>query len=147
MKKLKRLTFFAFIALFAIFLLTSAVPSQKGCHKINAKGKGGITSTEGPVVTEADIIGGGLLNGKTRAEFTFVSEDQFAGTLNLVTKHGSIQFVVHDGKITGDHFRATAIAVSSSGKLAGASGSLLLEGISDPSGDFTEKITGEICFN
>ena len=99
------------------------------------------------VITEAKIIGGGLLNGTTRAVFTFVSAEGFIGELNLVTKHGSVQFVINDGQFIGDQFRATAIAVGGSGKLAGASGSMVLEGVSEPSGDFTQNISGEICFD
>lgn len=146
MKYLNILIPFAFTAIFLI--LSSAIPPQKGCHKINAKGEGSIVSMAGPeVITEAHIIGGGLLNGKTWAVFHFVSEEGFIGKLDLVTKHGSIQFVINDGQFTGDQFRATAIAVSGSGKLAGASGSLVLEGVSEANGDFTEKISGEICFD
>ena len=145
MNYLKILIPFAFTAIFVIF--SSAIPAQKGCHKINAKGEGGIVSMSGPeVITEAKIIGGGLLNGTTWAVFNFVSPEDFIGKLELVTKHVSVQFVINDGQFTGDQFRATAIAVGGSGKLAGASGSLVLEGISEPSGDFTENITWEICF-
>src|SRR5690606_9030033 len=98
MKNLKLLSPFAFIALFTF--LVSAIPAEKGCHKFNAKAKGITTSEPGPmVVTEADIIGGGLLNGKTRAVFNVDEDGNFTGTLNLVTKHGSVDFVVSEGFI------------------------------------------------
>ena|SRR5690606_6105368 len=146
MKKLHLLIPIGLIALF--FFLSSTMLPLKGCHKINAKGKGAITGGVAPqVITEVDIIGGGLLNGRTYAVFTMGASGDFTGDLDLITKHGAIHFVIGDGQFTGNQFKATAIAVSSSGKLSGASGALVLEGVSISETDFTETIRGEICFN
>lgn len=146
MKNLNAIVFVGVIVLLG--LLSSAILAPKRCHKINAKGKGAITGGTAPqVITEVDIIGGGLLNGRTYAVFTMGSSGDFTGELDLVTKHGAIHFEIGDGQFTGDRFKATAVAVSGSGKLSGATGFLVLEGITISETDFTETIRGEICFD
>jgi hypothetical protein len=151
MKKFKQFLPLAAIGLIAMFVIISSawMPLIKGCHKINAKGEGAIVGmAAGVITTEADIIGGGLLNGTTRAEFTFpVSPEAFTGTLVFTTKQGTLSFDVN-GSFTGTQFNATAVATEGTGKLAGAEGTLVLEGVVDPSdGSFTENISGEICLD
>jgi hypothetical protein len=153
MKKINFLLTLPIIAL--IVTLTSAWrPPVKSCHTINAKGTGTITSPPGPMVTtEANINGGGLLNGTTSATFTFSdpSTGAFGGTLVFTTKHGTLEFDIDNGQLIegGAQFSATAVAVegSGTGKLEGATGELQLEGVSiNSSGDFTEDVSGYICF-
>ncbi|GEO06535.1 hypothetical protein AAE02nite_41990 [Adhaeribacter aerolatus] len=155
MKKLNH--FLPVIGLFLIAVLvifsSAWVPAIRGCHKINAKGNGIILSapTEVVTVTEAEIIGGGLLHGTTRAEFTSpVTPDTFIGTLVFTTRQGTLAFEINNGHFIGTQFFATAVAIegSGTGKLAGATGTLVLEGVVNPTnGSFTEDVTGEICFD
>ena len=151
MKNLNYHLSYALLAIIIVFTLSTAwSPAIRGCHNINAKGEGSVTGQTGNITfTEADIIGGGLLHGTTSAEFTFHSADAFTGTLLFTTRHGSLEFYISDGYFGGTSFRATAVAVegSGTGKLAGASGTVVIESVEvNPDGSFTEELTGEICF-
>ncbi|ALJ00880.1 hypothetical protein [Rufibacter tibetensis] len=150
MKKLTRFIFLQILFIF-VFLSTSWTPALKRCHKINAKAEGVVIfQHRESIATEADIIGGGLLNGTTRASFILTSFGSFTGFLQITTKHGKLDFRIYDGYASETEFRATAVAMegSGTGKLRGATGVLYLEGVTiNANGDFTENITGEICLD
>jgi hypothetical protein len=146
------------LRLSAIALITLVItgiswaPVKSGCHKINAKAVGNTVSmSETGVVTEADIIGGGLLNGSTRANLSFTggSGDElfFGGTVVLTTKHGTVTYDVVSGTFntTTLAFSADLVATQGDGRFAGATGTLHLQGVNNPDGTFTEDISGVIC--
>lgn len=146
------------IACVSVLLITVLAwqPSSKGCHKINAKGKGFATSfTPTGATTVADIIGGGIINGSTTAVFTNTEFDMstgdqsFVGTLEVITKHGTLSFdVVGELNVNTGAFTSDAIATDGSGRFNGATGNLFLDGQFNPAnGSFTEDISGEICLN
>jgi hypothetical protein len=158
MKKLR--DFSHTVSLFAIVALFLAgiawTPPQKECHKINAKAKGQtLSKTMSGAITVEDIIGGGLLNGTTSAEFIFTappdpvtSEIPFIGTWVLTTKHGVFTFNVTNGVFntsTGE-FSEDLTAEEGTGRFSHASGSLSISGLINlNTGSFTEDISGEIC--
>jgi hypothetical protein len=160
MKKMKSILYpVALITLIALLIVgTSWTPPEKGCHKINAKGKG-ITINPSPAgaTTEADIIGGGILNGTTRAEFVFTGppdpqtgEIPFDGELVLTTKHGVLTFNAVNGALNGGtgKFSTELYVIGGTGRFSNATGSLFISGITNlDTGDFTEDISGEICLN
>ena len=141
--------------LFALVItgITWTTPASK-CHEINAKGKGvTIEATQTGVITEADIIGGGLLNGTTRAEFYFVGNDggviSFLGELVLSTKHGSVTYQATSGTFNTSTlaFSTDLYVVDGDGRFQGATGNLHIEGVNFSDGSFTENLTGEICIS
>jgi hypothetical protein len=148
------------VSLFAIVALFSTsiawTPHQKECHKINAKAKGQtLSKTDNKAITVENIIGGGLLNGTTNAEFIFTAppdpitgEIPFIGTWVLTTKHGVITFNVTNGVFdsnTGE-FSEDLTAVAGTGRFSNATGSLYISGLINlNTGSFTEDISGEIC--
>lgn len=142
-----------FLFVLVVTGITWTAPSNN-CHKINAKGKGvTIEATETGVITEADIIGGGLLNGTTRAEFYFVENNSgvisFLGELVLTTKHGSVTYQATSGTFNTSTlaFSTDLTVVDGDGRFQGATGNLHIEGINYPDGSFTEALKGEICLS
>ena len=129
-------------------MMVSQAQAKESCHKINAKGVG---QDLGGGVTEAQIIGGGLLHGTTEGNFTVTGVSgtvaSFVGTVEFTTKHGTLTVTV-EGTLdlaTGE-FSASGTVTDATGKLAGATGDLSLEGVEDFSdGSFVEEVTGEIC--
>lgn len=124
------------------------------CHKINAKGKGTTVSMSASgVTTTADLIGGGLLNGTTRADFVFTGlsgeEVFFTGTLVLTTKYGTVTYQVTSGTFNTStlEFSSDLRVVEGEGRFAGATGTLHLSGANNPDGTFTEAISGVICLS
>jgi hypothetical protein len=118
------------------------------CHKINAKGVG---QDLGGGVTTARIIGGGLLHGTTAGNFMITGGSppvlSIAGTVTFTTKQATLTVSVAGtfDVSTGD-FAATGPVTAATGKLAGTTGTLLLEGVQDLStGSFVEDVTGLIC--
>jgi hypothetical protein len=118
------------------------------CHRINAKGVG---QDLGSGTTQADIIGGGLLQGTTVGNFVITG---FSGTVASIA--GTVVFTTNQATLTvtvagifdvaTGVFSASGTVTSATGKLAGATGTLLLEGIEDLSnGRFLEDVTGTIC--
>src|SRR4051794_7230349 len=135
---------------FAIAALLPVAPASAAvsCHSINSKGTG---QDLGGGQTIADINGGGILNGTTAGDFAAVPNANgtldISGTVTFTTKHGTLTVTV-TGTLnpqTGQ-FTASGPASASSGKLAGASGSLTLTGTENlETGAFTETIVGNIC--
>jgi hypothetical protein len=140
------------IALISLVINLSWVPPKGDCHKINAKAVGNTVSTSSTgVITEANIIGGGLLNGSTRANLSFTGASGdilfFGGTIVLTTSHGTVTY-----KVTSGTFNTTTLAFSADltvtqgdGRFEGATGVLNLDGVNYPDGTFTEDIGGVIC--
>jgi hypothetical protein len=122
--------------------------AAESCHKINAKGVG---QDLGNGMTQAQIIGGGLLHGATQGSFTITGgappSFTIAGTVAFTTKQGTLTVQVNGtfNVATGD-FVASGSVTSATGKLAGATGTLLLDGVEDlTTGTFAEDVTGLIC--
>ena len=152
----------AYSAMAALFYGAGNTFARESCHKINAKGNGQLADplpgdAEDIFRTEASIQGGGLLQGTTKASFTFTSTSlplfQFSGELTFFTVNGATLTLPLDGAtfdpVTGSFYSEGIVEEGeATGRLEGASGKLVLEGIqdlSDPAGSFTEEISGEIC--
>jgi hypothetical protein len=143
--RIARLLLFVILGAF----LTGARPhAAESCHAINAKGVG---QDLGGGVTEAQIIGGGLLHGTTEGHFTITGFSgtvaSIEGTVEFTTKHGTLTVAVEGTfDVATGEFSASGPVAGATGKLMGARGSLTLEGIQDLSnGTFMEDVTGEIC--
>jgi hypothetical protein len=129
-------------------MTVSQARAAVSCHRINAKGVG---QDLGGGTTQADIIGGGLLQGTTVGNFVITG---FSGTVASIA--GTVVFTTNKATLTvtvagifdvaTGEFSASGTVTSATGKLAGATGTLLLEGIEDLSnGRFLEDVTGTIC--
>ena len=121
------------------------------CHKINAKGTG---QDLGGGATQARIIGGGLLHGTTAGSFAIVG-----GVPPVLLVSGTVTFTANGGTLTVQvggsfdvsdpsdaKFVVSGPVTSATGKLAGATGTLMIEG--DESlitGKFTEQLSGLVC--
>ena len=142
---------FLFICLVgAVIIVVTLGPAQasSSCHAIHAKGVG---QDLGDGNTTARIIGGGLLHGTTAAAFVIMGGAPpvflIAGTVEFMTNQGTLTVDVSGtfDVSTGD-FSTSGPVTDATGKLAGASGSLTLEGMEDLSdGTFVENISGSIC--
>jgi len=146
--------------LLPLLTLVHAGPATAGvsCHPINAKGAGrGAPSQAGDppglIRTVAQIRGGGLLQGTTKAAFQVTGSIPtgiaFAGDITFTTKRATLT-VDLDGTLdlTTGEFAASGDVSGATGKLAGATGTLTLAGVQDlldPAGSFTETVSGEIC--
>jgi hypothetical protein len=94
-----------------------------------------------------------LLQGTTEAAFqvtgTTPTGIAFAGDITFTTNRATLT-VDLDGTLdlTTGEFAASGDVSGATGKLEGATGSLTLVGVQnllDPSGSFTETVSGEIC--
>lgn len=125
------------------------------CHNINAKGigqdTGGAGTPQDPATTVAQIRGGGLLQGTTAARFVFTGGTPpvftFAGPLTFTTNRATLTVsLMGTVDVTSGVFMANGPVVDATGKLAGATGSLILDGVqSFVDGTFVETVTGQIC--
>jgi hypothetical protein len=122
--------------------------AAESCHKINAKGIG---QNNGDFTTDATIIGGGLLNGTTHASFTLTGFSppiaSFTGSIVVMTHTGSLTTSVNGTLdiVTGEFITAGGV-IGGTGKLAGATGTLVFQGDQDvTTGQFTEQVTGVVC--
>ncbi len=144
-----------FIAVASIALMGQA-HAGVSCHKIKAKGVG---QDEGGGVTVARIMGGGLLQGTTEGVFWITGGAPpvftVAGIVTFTTNYRATLPVSLAGtfNVLSGEFTTTGpvISAQATGKLSGAFGTLLLEGIQDVTqnspteGRFTEDISGVIC--
>jgi hypothetical protein len=148
MKKLMRRLLPLACAAVAALAVTAQAPAGVSCHKINAKGSG---QDLGTGTTIGDASGGGLLQGTTTGNFGIVG-----GAPPVFTIAGTVLFTTHQGTLTVGFsgpfdvstgaFAGSGPVIASSGKLAGATGSLTFAGVEDLStGTFTQTITGSIC--
>ena len=148
MKMLRRVVLLFLFVVVGTLITVSQARAAASCHKINAKGVG---QDLGGGVTEADIIGGGLLQGTTAGNFVI---GDFSGT--VATIGGTVVFTTNQATLTvtvtgtfdvaTGEFSASGPVTGATGKLAGATGELLLEGLENLSdGSFVEDVTGTIC--
>jgi len=148
MKAVRRVVLLFLVVVVGSLVTVSETRAAVSCHKINAKGVG---QDLGGGVTEADIIGGGLLQGTTVGNFVVTGVSgtvaSIEGTVVFTTNQGTLTVTVTGifDVATGE-FSASGAVTGATGKLAGATGALLLEGIEDLSnGRFVEDVTGTIC--
>jgi hypothetical protein len=131
-------------------LAGSASADERHCREIHARGTG---QDMGGGVTHAEIRGSRLLRGTTDALFTIVSVQgtvaMLVGTVNFTVRHGTLAVgVVGTFDLSSGKFRALSTSLSGTGRLAGASGSLVFDGTEDLStGAFTEVLTGDLCLD
>jgi hypothetical protein len=129
-------------------LMANPAHAAVSCHKINAKGAG---QDLGGGITQAQIIGGGLLHGTTQGAFVIAGgsppEYSIAGTVTFTTGQGTLTVTVTGTfDVVSGEFKTEGPVTASTGKLAGATGSLLLKGIEDLlTGKFVEDVSGSIC--
>ena len=146
--------------LLPLLMLVQAGPATAGvsCHQINANGAGRGAAPQagdppGLIRTVAQIRGGGLLQGTTKAAFQVTGATptgiSFAGDITFTTNRATLT-VDLDGTLdlTTGEFAASGDVIGATGKLDGATGSLTLAGVQnllDPAGSFTETVSGDIC--
>jgi len=136
---------------FAMAAVAPAVAlGSTACHSIDATGVG---QDLGEGRTVAQISDGGLLQGTTAASFQITGLSgtvaSFAGTITFTTNRGTLTATVAGTlDLATGAFSATSSSLSGTGKLAGASGSLVFNGVENlATGTFTEVITGSICLD
>lgn len=143
------------LAVMSTVIMISQVQAGTSCHRINAKGFGQATGGTGlpgdPATTEAQIVGGGLLQGATDAGFTFTDFTPpvfpFDGSLMFTTNRATLTvFLTGTLDLATGVFMANGPVVDATGKLEGATGSLIFEGVQNlADGTFVETVTGQIC--
>ena len=139
----------SFLFVVAVSLLAvSPAHAAVSCHKINAKGVG---QDLGGGMTQAQIVGGGLLNGTTQGNFVATGGSptvpSIAGTVTFTTDQATLTVTVAGTlNLSTGEFMTSGPVTAATGKLAGATGTLVLNGIEDlTSGKFIEDISGLIC--
>ena len=150
MKFLMNVVAMVSIAVAGALLTDSPAYAAVSCHKINAKGVG---QDLGSGSTQAQIIGGGILQGTTQGSFSITGGTPpvflIGGTVTFTTNRATLTVaVIGTFNVATGEFVATGPVTLSTGKLAGATGTLLLEGVEDlTNGKFAEDVTGLICVN
>jgi hypothetical protein len=136
------------VASIGALMMIAQAQAAVSCHKINADGVG---QDLGGGVTHATIKGGGLLQGTTVGNFTITGISppvaSFAGTVEFTTNRATLTVTVAGllDVVTGE-FSASGPVTDATGKLAGATGTLQLDGVEDLStGSFVEEVTGLVC--
>lgn len=151
MKQLLRAALAGSIVIGSVTVGIGNAQAGTSCHKIDAVGVGHATS---PTTTVADISDGGLLNGTTAGSFTSYVDENFpplvglAGTVVFTVNKATLTVAGTDAylDVTDGSFTVTWPVTASTGKLAGATGSLTFDGVQDlTTGYFTETVTGTIC--
>jgi hypothetical protein len=148
MQLLVRAFALGFCVLSASPILAGPAEAARMCHNINAKGVG---QDLGGGMTRADVIGGGLLQGKTVGSFVITSvtgsEASISGTVVFTTNNGgATASVAGTFNVSTGVFSADGPVSDSTGKLSGASGDVSLVGLEQlADGSFREDITGTIC--
>ena len=147
MKASGKAVLLSLIVVVCTMMMASQASAQVSCHKINAKGVG---QDLGGGITQANIIGGGLLQGTTEGNFTITGFSgtvaSFAGTVEFTTKKATLTVTVAGiFDVATGKFSASGPVTGATGKLAGATGNLLLLGVQLPDGSFVEDVTGQIC--
>ncbi len=136
------------IALALVPIGPAPVLAAPSCHAIDASGVG---QDLGGGNTVAQISDGGLLQGTTVATFAITGFSgtvaSFAGTITFTTNRATLTAnVAGTLDVATGAFSATTSGMSGSDKLAGATGSLVFNGVEDlATGAFTETIGGSIC--
>lgn len=138
---------FAVIAA-AVVATAGQAQAAVSCHKINAKGVG---QDLGGGMTEARIVGGGLLHGTTQGNFVITGGAPpvftISGTVTFTTRQATLTVALAGTfDVATGAFVTTGAVASATGKLSGASGTLTLDGVEDlTTGKFTEEVSGLIC--
>jgi hypothetical protein len=136
-------------ALLVVFGSAQTAAAAVSCHEISATGVG---QDLGNGNTTAQISEGGVLQGTTVGSFVVTDFTGFpvlaiAGTVTFTTNKATLTVSVA-GTLdvsTGD-FTASGPVSDATGKLSGATGSLMLAGTENlVTGVFTETIAGDIC--
>ena len=136
----------AFVAL--VLVAASSAHAAVSCHKINAKGVG---QDLGGGQTQSQMIGGGLLNGSTAGSFMITGgappQFQVAGTVTFTTRSAMLTVSVAGSfNVVSGVYQVAGPVTASSGKLAGASGMLMFDGLQDmQTGRFAQDVAGLIC--
>ena len=140
------------LSLLAVVGLTTIAPAialgRTSCHAVDASGVG---QDLGGGRTVAQISDGGLLQGTTAASFQITGLSgtvaSFAGTITFTTNRATLTAAVSGTlDLATGAFSATTSSLSGTGKLAGASGSLVFSGVENlATGAFTEVVSGSIC--
>jgi hypothetical protein len=126
-------------------MLVNLSQAAVSSHKINAKGVGLFSGG----TTETQIIGGGLLQG-TASGISWVTGGEFpvfeiAGTETFTTNKGTLTVEISGTfDFSTGEFVLFGPVIDADGKLEGATGTLMFEGVQDITGVFTEDITGVI---
>lgn len=147
MKALKILLVSLLVVGLGVLVGPGQAAAGTSCHKINAKGVG---QDLGGGATQAQIKGGGLLQGTTVGQFTPSGTPPvllITGTVKFTTNKATLTVAVNGmfNVATGE-FDASGPVSAATGKLAGATGNLRLKGIENlTTGAFTETVTGNIC--
>lgn len=140
----------SFILVLSALPMVGQVEAGESCHKINARARG---QDSGAGVTQAQVIGGGLLQGTTVGNFAIGevvgSEAAITGTVKFTSNNATLTVTVSGTfNLASGAFSAAGPVTDSTGKLAGASGSLAFDGVENLSnGSFVEDISGRICLN
>ena len=148
MKTLRKLVDLFLVIFAASLIVASSAHAAVSCHKINAKGAG---QDLGGGVTEAQIIGGGLLHGTTVGSFAITGGSppvlSIAGTVTFTTRQGTLTVAVAGiFNVATGNFIAAGPVTAATGKLAGTTGVLLFDGLQDLlTGKFVEDVRGLIC--
>ena len=136
------------VAVAAGAMLVGPAHAAVSCHKINAKGAG---QDLGGGMTQAQIIGGGLLHGTTQGRFAITGGSppvfSIGGTVMFTTSHATLAVTITGTfDVATGNFVAAGPVTAATGMLSAATGSLLLEGIEDlTTGKFVEDVSGLIC--
>ncbi|MEO5742021.1 MAG: hypothetical protein ABIS29_15650 [Vicinamibacterales bacterium] len=148
MRELRSVVQLIIFMILGTLMMVSPAQAAESCHKINAKGVG---RDLGGGLTEARIIGGGLLHGTTEGNFTVIGFSgtvaSFVGTVEFTTRQGTLTVTVAGTlDVATGEFSAAGTVTGATGNLAGATGDLSFEGLEDlADGSFVEDVTGEIC--
>jgi hypothetical protein len=133
----------------ALAATATATATERGeCHRVKAVGVG---QDLGGGNTTATISHGGFLNGTTAAHFDITGGSPpvftIQGTLVLTARHGTLTLNVSGTfNVATGAFDASGSVASGTGKLAGATGTLVFSGVEDlTTGAFTETIAGQLC--
>jgi hypothetical protein len=145
---LRRLAVRSMSVVVASLIGITTVQAGVSCHKINAKGSG---QDLGGGRTEAQIIGGGLLQGTTQASFVITGGlppvFSIAGAVMFTTKQTTLTVsVAGTFNVATGAFMASGPVTAATGKLTGATGTLVFDGVQDlATGKFVEDVSGLIC--
>jgi hypothetical protein len=150
MKMIKTATALLVSVMTFVLLMVGTAQAGPSCHKIDTTGVG---QDHFDGTTTAQISDGGLLQGTTAAAFEAVgftppSTVLIAGSVTFTTNRATLEvpgmgtFDVSTGQFTF----ASAAAATGTGKLTGATATLVFDGIENlATGNFVETIDGVVC--